>query len=121
MAPAVVERARAARRKVTHRARDSTSPGSRARDPGADVDGDPPGLAADLLDLAHVDPGPELDAERLGPLLDVKREGDGLERRLERRVQPVAGGVDLVAAEQAEGGASLAQVALEQALPAFVT
>src|SRR5207237_8960638 len=63
--------------------------------PSRDVDGDPTDLGTDDLDLAHVDPRSDLDAEALDVADDLLGAPDGLGRLVERGEEPVAGGVDL--------------------------
>ena len=69
-----------------------------ARDPGADADGEPAHLVADLLDLPRVQTCPDVDAERSNGLNDRTRAPDAPSRAVEAREEPVAGRVDLGAA-----------------------
>ena len=84
------------------------------------MDGDATDLAADDFDLAHVDTGANLDAERFDALRDVKGELDRQGRGLERRVYAVAGRIDLATAEPMERASDDPQMALEQSLPTFI-
>ena len=94
--PGVVEGDLGAGHQVANRARDEDLPGlGLGHDPGADVDGDPPELVAHDLDLAHVDPGPDVDPGGTEPVDHFDGAFDGLGRLIERGEEPIAGGVDL--------------------------
>ena len=97
----------------------STSPGpADVGDPGADVDGDAADLPVEELALAGVEPGAELDAERLDGLPDRLRAADRARRPVEAREEAVARGVDLaapVAGEQAADDALCSRISSRQA------
>ena len=65
----------------------------------------PATLVTDALDLAGVDAGAHLDAERRGVALDGPGAADGTSRTVERGQDPVAGHVHLPAAVTLDGGA----------------
>src|ERR687887_2582337 len=59
--------------------------------PRGDVDGDPGHVVPSGLDLAHVDPRADLDAELAHRVDDPERGADRLRRALEHGEEPVAG------------------------------
>ena len=92
----VFEREARARDEVFDRRRDEHV--ARLGEPGdarSDVDGDPADRIAVELHLARVDPGPDLDTERLHRVGDRLRAADGARGAVERRQEAVAGGIDL--------------------------
>jgi hypothetical protein len=63
------------------------------------VDGDPADLGAGDLDLPHMDAGPGVDPDAGETFQDRRRAVHGAGRLVERGEEPVAGRVDLAAAE----------------------
>jgi hypothetical protein len=100
----------------------SSSPAS-ARAPiraCADVDRHPADVVAEQLDLAGVDPDPDLDPDRRQLLADGSRTADRPRRAVEGGQEAVAHRLDLAAAVELELAADDRVVALEQLAPARV-
>ena len=58
-------------------------------DSGADVHGDPTDLAVDRLDLAGVEPGPDLETQRPNGVDDRSRAPHAARRAVERGEEPI--------------------------------
>ena len=102
--PAVLERdARSPTTRSLTVPETSTSPASgERRDPRADVDREPGDVVRLHLDLAGVDARPDLEPELADRVADRERAADRPRRAVECREEPVAGRLDLVAAEPLE-------------------
>ncbi len=72
------------------------------RDSRGDVDRDARELPVDQLALARVQPGPDFESERRDRLRNCASTANAHRRSVERREEPIAGGVDLAAAEAFE-------------------
>ena len=113
----VVERDLRAHSEVAHRRRrhDGAGPGSR-ENARRDVDSDTGHVRPDHLDLARVDPRPNLDAELGSRLHDGECARYGPSRTIEGREEAIAGRVDLAPGKPGElttelgsGGQSVAR------------
>ena len=76
---------------------------SQRADPRRDMDGDPGDVVADELDLAGVQPGPDLEPLRRDRVADDERGPDRARRPVEGGQEPVTGRLDLAATEPLEG------------------
>src|SRR4029453_18193260 len=88
--------------------------------PRADVDGDPAHLPVDRLDLSCMNAGSGLETDCGHPLGDRLGDAHGASRPVERREEPVACGVDLVAPEPPEERTHYAVMALHERAPARI-
>ena len=117
----ILESETASRHEVSHRPRHEDLRGGRqGAHPRADVDGDPPHLPVDRLDLSCVNAGSDLQTDighRLGDRLGAAH---GASRPVERREELVACGVDLVAPEPPEERTHHAVMALHERAPARI-
>ena len=90
-------------------------------DTGARVDGDPADVAGrELLDLAGVDAGPDLEPDAPTASTIALARADRPRRSVEHGEEAVAGRVDLAAAEARQLGSDRRVMALEQLPPAAV-
>ena len=106
---------------VLHGARDEhLARAGERRDARAEMDGQPGDVVRQDLDLADVDAGPDLEPELPDAVADRDRAADRAGRAVERREEPVADDLDLVAAEPLELATDDAVVVGEQGLPADV-
>src|SRR4029453_13456881 len=89
-----------------------------AQDAGGDVDGDPADVVAADLDLAGVEPGPDLEVDVAELLAQGDRAGNGPSGAVEGGQEAVAGRLDQPAAPLLDQAAALVVVDLEQVPPA---
>src|SRR4029453_15049265 len=99
------------------RADDLARPGGRHH-PGGDVHGDPADVLAEQLDLARVQPHPDLQAQVAQAGADGGAGPDGPGRPVEGGQEPVAGGLDLAAAEAGQLLAHRLLVVDQETMPA---
>ncbi len=95
--------------------------GCRGHDPGSDGNGDSADLGADLLDLADMHAGANLETEILDTRDDVEGARDGCRRRIEDGEEPIAGRVHLPTPVATERGTDDAMVKLDEFSPRLVT
>src|SRR5687767_3940890 len=89
MEPTVLELEARSGCQIAHGRRGEHLTGNRGRgDAGRDRDGDAADLPAHLLDFADVDPGAELDADRLRPIDDLEGAQDRGTGRVEDGEEP---------------------------------
>src|SRR5690606_2740790 len=110
-----------ARDQVLDRARNQhlTRP-RRGRDAGRDVDGDAADVVAGDGDLAGVEPGAQLEAERARLLAQRDRAADRARRTVEGGEKAVARVLHLAAAEACERAARRVAVPIKQGAPSAV-
>src|SRR4029077_628224 len=91
------------------------------RNPRADRDGEPTDLAVDDRAFADVDAGTDLEPEISDTGADIERTSDSTSRPVERRIEPIAGCIDLGAVPTSDLPSHRGVMPLQERLPSCVT